>query len=275
MKQRLQRRLTPEIREKLRGPVRIFLLSLALCVLLCTVLAVSASAAGVTIDVQADETAGDMGVLEVIVIFAFLSLMPSIIMMMTSFTRIIIVLSFLRNAMGTNQAPPNMVLIGLAIFLTLFIMTPTITEMNEVAYQPYKDQQLTATEALTEATKPVKKFMLTQTEEKSLEMFLDLAGIEAPEVEDRSNPVELIDLPITVITPAFITSELSRAFMMGFLIFLPFLVVDVVVSSILMSMGMVMLPPAMISLPFKILLFVMVDGWNLMMGTLVNSFGMT
>ncbi|MDL2252712.1 flagellar type III secretion system pore protein FliP [Ruminococcaceae bacterium OttesenSCG-928-I18] len=260
-------------KQQVKKLLRVFLLSGLLCLVLVSFLGITAQAAGVTIDVDASDTEGNLGALEVIVIFAFLALLPSVVLMMTSFTRIVIVLSFLRNAMGTAQSPPNMILIGLAVFLTLFIMQPTIDEMNEVAYQPYKEGELTSTEALQAAAEPIKKFMLTQTTQESLDMFLDLGDIEPPEIEDPSDPVELAELPLTVITPAFLTSELSRAFMMGFLIFLPFLIIDLVVGSILMSMGMVMLPPAMISLPFKLLLFVMVDGWSLMMGTLVNSFG--
>ncbi len=251
---------------------RVFLLSLLCTILFGTLMAVTASAASVDINVQAGEEAGNIGALEVIFIFAFFSLLPSIILMMTSFTRIIIVLSFLRNALGTNQSPPNMVLTGLAIFLTLFIMRPTLQAMYTEAYQPYTENQITSTEALARASGPIKEFMLGETSVESLEMFLNISGEEMPVVADPNNPVELKELPLTVITPAFVTSELSRAFLMGFLIFLPFLVIDMVVSSILMSMGMVMLPPAMISLPFKILLFVLVDGWNLMMGTLINSF---
>ena len=254
---------------------RMFFISLALCVLFGTVMAVTAHAAGVTIDVQADDTSGNIGAIEVIFIFAFLALLPSILLMTTSFTRIIIVLGFLRNAMGTAQSPPNMILVGLAFFLSLFIMAPTINEMKKVAYDPYEAGTMNTTQALTAAQVPLKKFMLKQTSVESLDMFLNLAGEEAPEVKDPANPVELIELPLTVITPAFITSEISRAFLMGFFIYLPFLVIDLVVSSILMSMGMVMLPPAMISLPFKVLLFVMVDGWNLTMNTLVQSFAAT
>ena len=269
----MNKSLSPAQKQKLKKLLRIFTISAIICLLLLVFFAVSAHAAGVTIDVNAGDTEGNLGALEVIVLFSFLALLPSIVLMMTSFTRIIIVLSFLRNALGTAQSPPNMVLIGLAIFLSLFIMQPTIDAMNEVAYQPYKDGELTSTEALQEAAVPLKQFMLTQTTQESLDMFMDLADIEPPEIEDPSDPVELMELPLTVITPAFMTSELSRAFMMGFLIFLPFLIIDLVVGSILMSMGMVMLPPAMISLPFKLLLFVLVDGWSLMMGTLVNSFG--
>ncbi len=264
-----------ETRKGHAGPILKIALSVGFFLLLFLLFfSLRVQAADISIDVNTEDTTGNIGALEVIVIFSFLALLPSIILMMTSFTRIVIVLSFLRNAMGTAQSPPNMVLIGLAIFLSLFIMTPTLEAMNETAYQPYLEGELTSTEALEEAAVPLKQFMLTQTTDASLEMFLDFANIEPPQVADPANPVELIELPLTVITPAFITSELSRAFMMGFLLFLPFLIIDLVVSSILMSMGMIMLPPAMISLPFKLLLFVMVDGWNLMMGTLVNSFGM-
>lgn len=273
---RLARRPTPaeaaHRQQSLRQAKRIFFLSLALCLFFGLVMAVTAHAADMTITVDTENTEGNLGALEVIFLFAFLALLPSIVMMMTSFTRIIIVLSLLRNAMGTNQSPPNMVLIGLAFFLSLFIMSPVIAEMNTVAYQPFQEGRVDSGEALTLAAGPVKKFMLKQTSNESLSMFLELSGTDAPTVADPANPVELLDLPLTVVTPAFVTSELSRAFLMGFLIFLPFLIIDMVVSSILMSMGMVMLPPAMIALPFKILLFVLVDGWNLMMGTLVRSF---
>ncbi len=260
-------------RAALKKPLRLFLVSLAVCAALCAFLGISAAAAGVTIDVSAGDTEGNMGALEVIVIFAFLALLPSIVLMMTSFTRIIIVLGFLRNALGTGQAPPNMVLTGLALFLSLFIMSPVIKQMNEVAYQPYLAGTLTSKQAVEAAAQPLKQFMLTQTSPSSLDLFLGLSKEEdIPDKAAGDYQEQLLELPLTTITPAFITSELSRAFMMGFLIFLPFLVIDLVVSSILMSMGMIMLPPAMISLPFKILMFVLVDGWNLMMGTLVNSF---
>lgn len=268
-------RLGQAEKPKLRKLLRVFLLSVALCAVLGIFLAVTAGAAGVTIDVNGGDTEGSMGALEVIVIFAFLALLPSIVLMMTCFTRIIIVLGFLRSAMGTQQAPPNMVLIGLSIFLSLFIMSPVITAMNEEAYQPYLDGELTGQEAITAAAQPLKQFMLLQTETESLDLFIDLADIPEDEVPDKTADNyqdQLMELPLTVVTPAFITSELSHAFFMGFLIYLPFLVIDLVISSILMSMGMIMLPPAMISLPFKILLFVLVDGWNMMMQTLVTSF---
>ncbi len=258
---------------RLKKLKRVFLLSLLCTVLLFGFMATAASASDFSFNVDASDTAGNLGALEVIVIFAFLALLPSFFLMMTSFTRIIIVLGFLRSAMGTNQSPPNMVLIGLSLFLTLFIMMPTLSQMNEAAFVPYQAGEMDAVEALSAAAGPVKRFMVSQLNTESLNMFLELSGTPPPVVEDPANPVEIFNLPLTVLVPAFITSELSRAFLMGFLIFLPFLIIDMVVSSILMSMGMVMLPPAMIALPFKILLFVLVDGWNLLMGTLVNSFG--
>jgi flagellar biosynthetic protein FliP len=248
------------------------LLSLVMCLIFSLVMAVTAYASDFTLNIDAGEEAGNLGALEVIFIFAFLSLLPSIFLMLTSFTRIIIVLGFMRNAMGTGQSPPNMVLTGMAVILTLFIMMPVISEMNTVAFEPFSDGEMTATEALGAASRPVKRFMLEQMEDKSLALFLDISNTEVPEVADPTSPVELLDLPLTVVAPAFIISEVTKAFRMGFLIFLPFLVIDMVVSSILMSMGMVMLPPAMISLPFKILLFVMVDGWELMIGVLMRSF---
>lgn len=202
--------------------------------------------------------------LDIILMMTIIALLPSVVMMMTSFTRIVIILSFLRNAMGVQQAPPNMVLAGLALFLTLFIMSPTINKINEQAYIPYKNEQITQDEFLKRASVPMKEFMLKQTEKSSLNMFVDMSGIEIP--DDR------MELPLTVIIPSFMTSELKRAFLAGFLIYLPFLLIDMVTASILMSMGMVMLPPAMISLPFKLLLFVTVDGWGLLFSSIVKSF---
>ena len=258
--------------QKLRQLKRIFALALALTIFFAAAMAVTAYAGDVTINVTPQGEPGGVGAIEVIFILAFLSLLPSIILMMTCYTRIIIVLGFTRSALGTAQSPPNIVLTGLSFFLTLFIMMPVINQMNAEAYQPFKEGEMTTTEALSAAAVPLKRFMLLQTTSNSLNMFLDIADVEVPQVKDPTNPVELLDLSLLVITPAFITSEISRAFMMGFFIYLPFLVIDLVVSSILMSMGMMMMPPAMISLPFKILMFVMVDGWNLLMGTLANSF---
>lgn len=207
---------------------------------------------------------GNLQTLEIIVTMTIITLLPSILIMMTSFTRIIIVLSILRNALGLQQTPPNMVLVGIGLSLTLFIMSPVITDIDENAYQPYKAETITQQQALEQAAVPVKEFMLTHTKTDSLSLFLDFADLEEPE--------ELTDLPMNIVIPSFMTSELSRAFTMGFLIFIPFLVIDMVVASTLMSMGMVMLPPVMISLPFKLLLFVIVNGWNMLFSTLVESF---
>lgn len=202
--------------------------------------------------------------LEIIVMMTVLMLLPSIVVMMTSFVRIIIILSFTRNALGTQQTPPNMVLTGIALFLTLFIMNPVIQDINTDAYQPYKTGEITQQEALQRAAVPMKEFMLRQTENSSLNMYLDMAGIE--------ETMEASDLPLTVIIPSFMTSELKRGFMAGLLLFIPFLLIDIIVSSTLMSMGMIMLPPATIALPFKLLLFVTLNGWELLFSTIVKSF---
>lgn len=202
--------------------------------------------------------------LDIILLMTVIALLPSIVIMMTSFTRIVIILSFLRNAMGVQQVPPNTVLAGLALFLTLFIMSPTLSKINEQAYIPYKQDQITQEEAIKRAAVPMKEFMLKQTEKSSLNLFVDMSGNQG--VKNQ------MDLPITVIIPSFMTSELKRAFLAGFLIYLPFLLIDMVTASILMSMGMVMLPPALISLPFKLLLFVTVDGWGLLFSSIVKSF---
>lgn len=211
--------------------------------------------------------------LEIIILLTLIALAPSLLIMMTCFTRIIIVLGFLRTAMQTQSTPPNMVLTGMALFLTLFIMAPVFSEINEVAYQPYVSEQLTTEEALEAASVPLKRFMLKQTSNDDLNFFLDLSKTEAPEGGYTQEYIEN-DLSLTVIVPSFMISELKRAFQMGFLIFLPFLVIDLVVGSTLMSMGMMMLPPAMISMPFKILVFVLADGWNLLIGSVVASYNL-
>ena len=210
--------------------------------------------------------------LEIIILLTLIALAPSILIMMTCFTRIVIVLGFLRTAMQTQSTPPNMVITGMALFLTFFIMAPVFSEINEVAYQPYVSEELTTQEALDAASVPLKKFMLKQTSNDDLRFFLDLSKTEVPE-EITEEYLEN-DLSLTVIVPSFMISELKRAFQMGFLIFLPFLVIDLVVGSTLMSMGMMMLPPAMISMPFKILVFVLADGWNLLIGSVVASYNL-
>lgn len=206
--------------------------------------------------------------LEFIFLAALLTLLPSIVVMMTSFTRYIISLSFLRNALGTQQTPPNMVLVGIALFLTLFTMGPTIDEINEQAYTPYTNGEIEMTEFFTRAGVPLKDFMLHQTDSSALELFCELSGTEVPAGE----PETLAEtLPLRVVTPAFVTSELKKAFQIGFYLYIPFLLIDIVVSSTLMSMGMIMLPPAMISTPFKLLLFITINGWELLFSTLVQG----
>lgn len=205
--------------------------------------------------------------IQVILLLTVLALAPSILIMMTGFTRIIIILSFLRNAMGTQQMPPNQVLIGLALFLTLFVMSPVINDINENAFKPYSNGEITQEVAIEKSSGIIKTFMLKQTEKKDLGLFISLSGVKTPIKQE-----DIPKLPLTTVIPAFLISELTTAFKIGFLIYIPFLVIDMVVSSTLMSMGMMMLPPVMISMPFKILLFIMVGGWNLLTQSIVNTF---
>lgn len=200
----------------------------------------------------------------ILLLITVLSIAPAIIVLMTSFTRIVIVLGFARTALATQQMPPNQVIIGLALFLTLFVMAPTLGEVNETALQPYLAEEIDQQQALANAAIPIKQFMAKQTREKDLALFLDYSRAERPS--------SIEDIPLTVLIPAFAISELKTAFQMGFMIFIPFLVIDMVVASVLMSMGMMMLPPVMISLPFKILLFILVDGWHLVVRSLLLSF---
>ena len=202
---------------------------------------------------------------QIFLLLTIMSLAPGLLIMTTSFTRISVVLSFLRTAMGTQSAPSNQVILSLSMFLTFFIMTPVWQQINKEAYQPWKAQQITQEQAMERAVKPVRKFMLSQTREKDLALFVSLSKLPRPKNAE--------EIPTLTIIPAFMISELRTAFQIGFLIYIPFIVVDMVVASVLMSMGMMMLPPVMISLPFKILLFTLVDGWGLVIGSLVNSFG--
>lgn len=224
----------------------------------------TAGAAALTLDLGNSTTQQTGTSLQLLMLMTVLSMAPAILMMMTSFTRIIIVLSFVRNALGTQQLPPNQVLVGLALFLTFFVMTPTWNQINTNAVQPYLKNQITQTEALTKAEEPLRSFMFRQTREKDLELFVGLAKLERPKTYR--------EVPTYVLVPAFVISELKTAFQMGFAIFIPFIVIDMIVSSTLMSIGMMMLPPMMISLPFKLLLFVLVDGWHLVVQSLVTSF---
>lgn len=202
--------------------------------------------------------------IQILFLLTILSLAPALLIMVTSFTRVIIVLSFTRNALGTQQMPPNQVLIGLALFITFYIMNPVIVDINTNAFQPYTKGEITQEQAITKAMDPIRSFMLKNVKEKDLALFLNLSQTE--------QPIKSSDIPTSALIPAFIISELKTAFIIGFYLYIPFIMIDMVVSSTLMSMGMMMLPPVMISLPFKLLLFVMVDGWNLIVKSLVMSF---
>ena len=201
--------------------------------------------------------------LQIVVLLTILTLLPSLLIMMTSFTRLIIVFSLLRQALGVQHAPPNQVLIGMALFLTMFIMYPTFSKINSLAIEPYREGSIGVEEALTRSAQPIKDFMLKNVREKELGLFAKLSGGQYGSKDE---------LPFHVVVPAFVISELKTAFQIGFLLYLPFLVIDMVIASVLMSMGMMMLPPVMISLPFKLLLFVLVDGWYLLIGSLVEGF---
>jgi flagellar biosynthetic protein FliP len=203
-------------------------------------------------------------VMQLLLLLTVLSLAPAILMMLTSFTRIVVVLSILRHALGTQQMPANQIIVGLALFLTFFIMTPVWQKVNTEAIQPYMNEQISTQQAFDKATDPIRDFMLKQTREKDLALFIKISGGKKPEKQ--------ADVGLAALVPAFVISELKTAFQIGFLIYIPFLVIDMVVASVLLSMGMMMLPPIMISLPFKLLLFVLVDGWYLIIGSLVQSF---
>jgi len=275
----MMRREAPRI-----GPWTGLLLAVVLAALLLAVsgcaTASTAAAAGsvprVSVAIDGARGALDVGVdgsrdpndvslaIQLVALLTVLTLAPALLVMVTSFTRIVVVLGFIRSALGVPMLPPNQVLLGLAMFLTLFVMMPTIDAVNRDALQPYLEGSLPQEVALERAQQPIRQFMLRQTREKDLALFIQLAHMDRPNQPD--------DVPTHVLIPAFVISELKTAFQMGFIIFIPFLVIDMVISSTLMSMGMMMLPPAMISLPFKLLLFVMVDGWYLLVGSLVRSF---
>lgn len=204
--------------------------------------------------------------LQALALMTALTLLPSLLLMMTSFVRIVIVLSILRQALGTGQTPPNMVLVGMALFLSFFVMSPVLGDLYQNALVPYMDQGLPFTQALVEAEKPIRAFMLAQTREDDIALFMEIARNKAVASPD--------EVPFTTLVPAFLTSELKSAFTIGFLIYIPFVVIDLIVASVLMSMGMMMLSPMMISMPFKLMLFVLVDGWSLIMGSLASSFAM-
>ncbi|WP_083789240.1 flagellar type III secretion system pore protein FliP [Caldicellulosiruptor kronotskyensis] len=245
----------------------LYIISTLLLILIttCTKKEIAFATASLNINLGNPQNPNDVSsALQLIIFLTILTLAPSILIMMTSFTRILIVLGFIRNALGTQQMPPNQILIGLALFLTFFVMAPVTDKIYTQAYQPYINGRITSQEALKRAEEPLKEFMLKNTRKKDLDLFVKLSNV---------NPnTNVKDLPLRVVVPAFIISELKSAFEMGFLIYVPFLIIDMVVASILMSMGMLMIPPVMISLPFKILLFILVDGWNLVVESLVRSF---
>lgn len=243
------------------------MLKLCLAVLLLCVASVASAQTGIPILSAVQEAGGATEysvTLQLLALMTVLTLLPSLLLMMTSFTRIIIVLSLLRQALGTAQTPPNQVLLGIALFLTIFVMTPVFSEVYEDALKPYAEEQIQFEEAITVGQLPVKRFMLRQTRQEDLQTFVALA-----DSADINTP---IDTPLSILVPAFITSELKSAFIIGFMLYIPFVIIDMVVASVLMSMGMMMLSPMIISLPFKLLLFVMVDGWTLLMTSLSKSF---
>jgi flagellar biosynthetic protein FliP len=223
----------------------------------------AAAAQSLTLD-MGDGGGFSSRIIQLVLLMTVLSLAPSILIMMTSFIRIVVVLSLLRTAIGIQQSPPNPVIMSLALFLTAFVMAPTFTEAYNAGIAPLMKEEMPIEQALPAAAAPLKEFMLTQTREKDLALFFDMAKIK-PETPEAS--------PLYVVTPAFMISELRRAFEIGFMIFIPFLIIDMVISSILMAMGMLMLPPIVISLPFKLIFFVLIDGWRLVAGSLVQSFG--
>ncbi|MFC4351159.1 flagellar type III secretion system pore protein FliP [Fodinicurvata halophila] len=243
-----------------------------LTVLLSAILAVAAIflsqpalAQSLSLDLGGEEGSTTSRILQLVALITVLSLAPSILVMVTSFTRIVVVLSFLRSALGLQQTPPNMVLVSLALFLTAFIMMPTFDRVYEEAIVPLVEEEIDEMTAFERASDPVRDFMLTHVRERDLQLFADLSDVEEIEAPEAT--------PLRILIPAFMISELRRAFEIGFLIFLPFLIIDMVVASILMSMGMMMLPPVMISLPFKLIFFVLVDGWYLIAGSLIQSYG--
>ena len=246
---------------------RIRIVLILLFVLLPQIAAAQQPVPKVSISVASAKNPHDVAVtLEILLLMTVLTLAPAILILMTSFTRIIVVFHFLRQALGLQQMPPNQVLIGLALFLTVFIMNPTFNRVYQGAVKPYMNEKISFEEAAHKAMQPMREFMLKQTREKDLTLLVDISGMK--------RPATAADVPTHVLIPAFVISELRIAFQIGFLIYIPFLVIDVVVASVLMSMGMLMLPPIMISLPFKILLFILTDGWNLLVTSVLQSFRM-
>lgn len=223
------------------------------------------SVPSLSISMAGSKPADTVGAIRILILFTILSLAPAILIMMTSFTRIVVVLSFLRQALSTQSMPPNQLIIGLSLFLTFFVMAPVFTKINETSVQPYLSEKISQSDAIRNAEDPLRKFMFSQTRVKDLELFIELGKVSKPKTKE--------DIPTWVLIPSFVVSELKTSFQIGFMLYLPFLIIDMVVASVLMAMGMMMLPPVVISLPFKLLLFVLVDGWELVVGSLVRSFG--
>jgi flagellar biosynthetic protein FliP len=257
-------KILPE-KKKPRALIWALIILGTLFLLAAGLLAAGVSIPKIDIGITGAKTPKDVSsTIQILLLLTVLTLAPAILMLMTSFTRIIIVLSFLRQALGSQQIPPNQVLIGLALFMTFYLMTPVGKEIYDKAWQPYVDSKITLEESIKEGLKPLRKFMFRQTREKDLALFIFLSKSPRPKTQE--------DVPTGALIPAFIISELKTAFTVGFLIYVPFLIIDMVVASTLMSMGMLMLPPVMISLPFKLLLFIMVDGWHLISRALIVSF---
>ncbi len=259
------------MQDRKRDRTRIVQLSVIIyCLSLLLMIPAVASCAGIpfpTLQIgvgQADNPGQVSVLLQIVALLTVLSLAPAILILMTSFTRLIVAFSFLRHALGTQQMPPNQVMIGLALFLTLFIMMPVFTQVNDNAIKPYLSEEISQADALEAAMRPVRQFMLRHTRKKDLALFTNMAKLDKPNTPQ--------DVPSTVLIPAFVVSELKTAFIIGFVLYVPFLIIDMVVASVLLSMGMMMLPPIMISLPFKLILFVLMDGWHLIVGSLVKSF---
>ena len=241
-------------------------LLLALCMLLIPALALAVNLPTLSFGVKEANTPAEVSTaLQVLLVLTILTVAPAILLMTTAFTRIVIVLGFVRQAMGTQNTPPNQVILGLALFLTFFIMAPTLNTMNREALQPYMQEKISQQQALERSVQVMRDFMFSQVHENELQLFIDITKEEQPENKK--------DISSSILIPAFMLSELKLAFQMGFMIYVPFLVIDMLVASVLMSMGMMMLPPIVISLPFKLLLFVLVDGWQLVVGSLMKSFG--
>lgn len=235
-------------------------------IIISLIMALSVHASALTLEETLDSLLGEESqALKIIILLTLITLLPTLLIMLTGFTRIVIVLSMIRNAIGLQNMPPNSVIIGLSLFITFFVMSPALSQINEEAYKPYSEGEIEFEEFADKAMEPLRDFMLRQTYKTDLNFFTDLAGIEETD--------NLDDIPDRVVIVSFMTSELKHAFAIGFFLYIPFIVIDMIVASTLMSMGMLMLPPAMISMPFKILLFILVDGWQLTIGTLITSFG--